>query len=355
MNTPRLHWDIGTAYDLFLSLHVIYNPDKYGLRGAWAAGVRSRLPNAEREFLQEAAMILWPLDWIYNLPQPKSGAIALEALANVPVKQRLQTLCHLPQSYNPELHAFLDEIMGQGSWGKKDMQRVKSLTTQGKASRFSKKELTTLLNIWARPGEFGEMILAALTIYYEAFFAEEEARILPALEASTAKGQKLAGELPFLALLEALSQGLLFEEMPNIKEMVLVPSFWITPLVMDYPLSPDKALFVFGGRPGNASLVPGELVPHDLHQALKALADPTRLRILHYLSEEPLTPSKLAKLLRLRAPTVVHHLHVLRLARLVHLTVGTEGKRRYTIRPGATQATFSNLETFLNTTRREGK
>lgn len=353
MDTPRLLWDIGTAYDFFLSLHVIYHPDKYGLRGAWAAGVRSRLPNEERDFLQDAAMILWPLHWIYDLPAPKDGRTVLQALANVPLEERLPLLCHLPKGYHPELRDFFDQIMERGEWRKKDLQQAKSLTTHGKTSRFNKKELTILLDMWSRPGEFGEKILLALKAYYDAFFAEEETRILSALEASLAKGKKLAEEMPFLALLEALSQGLLFEEMDDVTEMVLVPSFWITPLVMNYPLTTDKAMFVFGGRPSDASLVPGEFVPHDLHQALKALADPTRLRILHHLSKEPLTPSKLAKLLRLRAPTVVHHLHVLRLARLVHLTMGAEGKRRYTIRPGATQATFSNLEAFLNTTQQE--
>ena len=69
------------------------------------------------------------------------------------------------------------------------------------------------------------------------------------------------------------------------------------------------------------SLVPGELVPDALYQPLKALADPTRLRILRYLSDEPLTPAALARRLRLRSPTVIHHLDALRLARLVILTL----------------------------------
>ena len=37
MRTPTLLWDIGTAYDMFISLDVLHNPDKFGLRGAWAA------------------------------------------------------------------------------------------------------------------------------------------------------------------------------------------------------------------------------------------------------------------------------------------------------------------------------
>lgn len=41
----KLYWDFGTAYDLFLSLHVLHEPDIFGLKASWAAGVRSRIPS----------------------------------------------------------------------------------------------------------------------------------------------------------------------------------------------------------------------------------------------------------------------------------------------------------------------
>ena len=69
---PIIQWDWGTAYDFFISLHVLHKPNKFGLRGAWAAGVRSRLPDADRELLDEySAFLHWPLKWIHQLPDPK--------------------------------------------------------------------------------------------------------------------------------------------------------------------------------------------------------------------------------------------------------------------------------------------
>lgn len=115
-------------------------------------------------------------------------------------------------------------------------------------------------------------------------------------------------------------------------------------LMADFP--PDNLLFLFGARPTDESLIPGELVPDALYQALKALADPTRLRILRYLSNEPLTPAELARRLRLRSPTVIHHLDALRLARLVIVTLEHEGKR-YTIRPEAMESMCDLLNQFL--------
>ena len=105
----------------------------------------------------------------------------------------------------------------------------------------------------------------------------------------------------------------------------------------------------FGARPADASLVPGDVVPDALFQALKAMADPTRLRILRYLSAEPLTPAELSRRLRLRAPTVIHHLHALRLARLVHLELSEqEGSKKYAARREAVTSAFHILEDFLD-------
>lgn len=84
-------------------------------------------------------------------------------------------------------------------------------------------------------------------------------------------------------------------------------------------------------------------------RALKALSDPTRLRIMHYLTEEPLSPAELARRLRLRPPTVTHHLRALRLAGLVNVTLGGGGKEKksYAARSEAVKMTCKALETFL--------
>lgn len=66
-----IEWDIGTAYDFFISLWASHDPEQVGLRGSWAAGVRSRLPGPEREILQRVTLAVWPLAWVYTLPAPE--------------------------------------------------------------------------------------------------------------------------------------------------------------------------------------------------------------------------------------------------------------------------------------------
>ena len=90
---PKLSWEFGTAYDLMMSLEVLHNPEDFGLRASWAAGVRSRVPAGEREVLEDSLSLVYvPLAWLHTLPEPKDAATALWALRQVPAKDRLSVL-----------------------------------------------------------------------------------------------------------------------------------------------------------------------------------------------------------------------------------------------------------------------
>ena len=107
-------------------------------------------------------------------------------------------------------------------------------------------------------------------------------------------------------------------------------------------------MILFGARPESDSLVPGELVPDSLMASLNALSDPTRLRILRYLSSESLTTTQLATRLRLRTPTVVHHLKALRTAGLVYVISGHQKKEvHYQTRTERLNMTCEVLEQFV--------
>jgi DNA-binding transcriptional ArsR family regulator len=344
-----LLWDLATAYDFFISLHVLHHPNKYELRGAWAAGVRSRLPAADRELLEQAVnLIVGPPHWIHTLPAPKDGATVLRELAALPAAERLPTLMYQPHKPAPD-RKILEQVSERGQWDEGDLENLLRSLAGHSSYQHTKKELIPTLTWWARRTEFGERYLEALRAYYEVFFAEEEKRIRPALEEALAQAQEMAQQLPLDDLLEELSQGLRYSEPFQAAELVLAPSFWATPLIIRGEVGPNRELFLFGARPATASLVPGEVVPDALFRALKALADPTRLRILRYLAAEPQTPAQLARRLRLRAPTVIHHLHTLRLAGLVYLTLAA-GDRRYAARTHAVNNTFAALRTFLENT-----
>ncbi|MCP5097181.1 MAG: winged helix-turn-helix transcriptional regulator [Chloroflexi bacterium] len=353
----QLIWEVGTAYDLFTSLDVLHSPDRYGLRGSWAAGVRSRLPVEKRDMLQKLLKKghVWPAAWLSTLSGPKDSLTILETISEIPPEKRLMTLTEC--QFWDDLHSFLAELGQKQSWDEADKEQLRDLYAamykkEGKKKkRMSDDDAETMLTIWSQPEKHGEGLLDALKTYYEVFFAEEERRILPALEETVVEAKAFADELPLEELLNKLSQGLRFdyESSNKMEELLMVPSFWTTPLTLFTPVGDNSKrwIFMFGGRPANMSLVPGEVVPDLLYQTLKALADPTRLRILRYLSEEPLTPAELARRLRLRPPTVIHHLDSLRIARLVHVTLSYQG-RRYEARREAIDAACELLGEFLD-------
>ena len=353
MTKPRLLWDVGTAYDLFTSLDVLHRPQHYRLRPAWAAGMRARLPASARETLEQAQEmpVAFPVHWLHGLPEPKDAQAALQSLRQIPAAERLPLLVlpeGIPPIFPPHWVPVLRDVAARAAWDEQDLEQMMGDAAQGKGA-LAREKAVGHLERWAQAADFGERLLEALQLYVEVFFAEEEKRILPALQAALAHARKLAQRLSLPALLEELSQGLRLEELPPVSELVIVPSYWTTTRVYFGYVSPDRYLWMYGARPPEESLVPGLPVPDTLLRRMQALSDPTRLRILSYLDEGALAPAQLAKRLRLRLSTVLHHLDTLRVAGLVQLTIAeAKEKKLYAARPESIAATYRALQSFLS-------
>ena len=349
----RFHWSNGTAYDLFASLMVLHDPERFGVRPSWAAGVRSRLSIPQRQVLEICSTAIGlPVHWLYTLPAPLDSEIAIEYLQQIPIPRRLPLLGSTPR-FSSEHIDFLNSIHQRKTWDKNDLESLKDIYQKSHLDLPRSAILENILTVWAQADELGEAFLDALQAYYQVFFIDEEQRIKPALKAGIQHARQLALEKPLSELLENLTQGIRFRELDDVEEITLVPSFWLSPLIILSQVKPGHRVLVFGARPPDVSLVPGDIVPEMLLRGLKTIADPTRLRILRYLVEQPRTPTELASLLRLRAPTVTHHLSALRLAGLVRLIIGGQDDRRYAARPEAIAHLSVSLEAFLNSASNE--
>jgi DNA-binding transcriptional ArsR family regulator len=354
-SSPAILWDSGTAYEFFVSLHVLLTPDFYGIRPSWAAGVRSRIPAAERKFLDEIIHFFgMPLSWVMTLPGTKDALSVLWALRQIPAEKRLAALMDVESWVHAEPRDTFLRLAAAGSWDKSDLAALQAaMAKEMPGHKEDEKFLTQFLDWWVRPREAGEMLLSALQAYYAAFFEEEEKRVGPVLQAGLEHARELAGCMSLPELLVELSQGVHFEDV-TAQELLMVPAYWTTPLVILEKISPARQLFLFGARPASMSALPGELVPEGLLRSLKALADPTRLKILYYISQEDVTPSQLARRLHLRAPTVTHHLNELRLAGLVNLTFRGQEKL-YRARLEAIESTHAGLNEFLHAAGEKGE
>lgn len=341
-----LRWTSGTAYDFFISLFALHRAASFGLRPNWTAGVRQRLSAPGREFLERVySFASVPLDWISSLPGPKDALPVLLRAADLAPADRLRILT-LPMDTPGEALKRLDHIAEHGSVTVEEKEFLsRTLTLRNKP--LNPYELDNLLNVWMNPDKSSEQISTTLQEYYGAFFADEETRIRPALQAGLEYARELSERVTLLALVEELSRGVQFEDVESAKELILVPSYWSTPFVFHTNPAEGSTQVVFGCRPEVQSVAPGAETPDLLMNSLKSLADPTRLRILRYLSGQPLTPTELSRLLRLRPPTVLHHLQALRLAELVAIRVSENGEKRYAARTETLNVIFASVKDFL--------
>ena len=344
MKTPELTWHINTAIDFFDSAAIIFNPESYQLRPAWAAGVRSRLSAAARETLQAVFPMHWvPVTWFHQMDEPATAEQALEIMANTPAEQRVMDLYDF--SYNPpEMRDIIDQIMDRGSWHEQEYQALRKLSIK---DGIGKNNIKAWLNLLAATRRLGPLILPAMEEFFEIFYAEEENRVRPYLIKAAAEGKKLSADVDLITLLETLSEGINYHLRRPYKKIIFAPSFWTTPLIADIEIDHDTLFFIYGVRPATVPLIPGDQVPNVMHQALKTLADPTRLKILKLLRHQPHSPGELAKALRLRPPTVTHHLRILRQVRLIRITLSEDDRKIYEFRPDGLRGVLNSLEEFL--------
>lgn len=347
---PQVRWDKGSAYDLFTSLYILHRPDEYGLRPSWAAGVRSRLPANLRDALERSQRVIYvPLAWLHALPVPKDAASVMEALTALPPGERLPALVFADKrdQHSQDYRNFLLSLNGKHRMTANIEAQIRSYHSN--ASLLTRDYLRVIFEAWSQREMFGEDLVSALEAYVTNFFEEEEVRIIPAQTEALQSAQDLFQEQDLLSVLEQLSAGVRMDWVKGISTLILAPSFWGAPFFFFDKLDETTGIILFGARPEGTALVPGELVPDELLNALKAMADPTRLRILYYLQEEgPSTPSQLARILRLRPPTVIHHLQNLRLAGLVSVTISPKAERRYALRMGGVDTTIQLLQAFLS-------
>jgi len=326
---PRVSWSAGPAYDLFASLFVIHHAESTGLRKAWAAGVRNRLsPDNRRVLSAFVPAFSVPVEWLAQLGEFPDAHDALDALDHVPDSDVISRIV------DEDIldHGVVRRVMERGSYRPDDVQTI---TGERDCKAFESADeswIGELLAACADPGSSGRGIKAALREYVERFFEEEQERIEVHQRTALARARRLAEKSSILDLVEELTGGLRLEDAARVAELRFVPSFWAGPLTLFRMIRDHTWVILFPARPRNVSLIPGDPVPDSLLRTLQAVSDQSRLRILKLLGSTPLTQAQIARELRLRPPTITHHLRILRFANLVRMSESVDGEKRYSLR-----------------------
>jgi len=344
--STKIHWDIGTAYDLFISLRILHEPEQYSVRASWAAGVRSRIPTEFRTVLEQTSILqIVPLAFVHNLDEPKNSAILIKELKTIPSAKLLEILI-LPNHAPSEIREFFLSTSPAKKWTREEVAEI--IQRWGlDDNKHTRQIFKTLYETWANRKEYAEMLVAGLEAYVDTFFAEEEYRIRPILEQELSHARMRAGSRPLPAMLEEITSGVRRYDFDEYSDIILAPTFWGSPFMYSERLDEHKLVVLFGARPGSMSIIPGDIVPDGLLRGMKALSDSTRLRILRYLAQEPQTAAELSRVLRLRPPTVNHHLTQLRLAGMTQVLIDHNGERKFAARYEGFNDTQDMLNRFV--------
>lgn len=198
--------------------------------------------------------------------------------------------------------------------------------------------------VLADPEGAKSQLLNVLEAYDEAIFRDEMAHVREPLQRARAAAEELLALLPTVDAIERLTGGYTLADDLALRRITLAPSVFIHPFMSArVDEAEGEALIVFGAR--SSHFLKYEQVPVDpaLIVGLKALAEPTRLKVLRLLGRRPMYGPELVRVLGLAQPTVHQHLAQLRAAGLIRQE-RTKGGMRYTVRRDATTATLRALE-----------
>jgi DNA-binding transcriptional ArsR family regulator len=287
-----------------LSLHVLAEPKHHALQHGWVRAMRTLPASLRREIATLSFLYRFTLpDSI--LPTATSGYDDFEAEL-----ERLRRL-------RIDVIAFdlLRPIYDHGGRPRPARRRILSspevraqaLRSAGVHGPASRRAATLLFD---DPQAFVDRFVALLESYWEHAFAQEWARIEPQLAESVERAGRLIAGDGMSAFLLTLAPQLRVEpgarsfgldvphehrvQIGRKNPLLLVPSVYVWPHVR-VNCDPPWPLAVVYRAP---HLVTGlqRATPPELVRLLKALGDPTRLRILELLSKQPRSTQELAPL-----------------------------------------------------------
>ncbi len=330
------------CYDLLVSLRALFNPRTYEGTRAWANATRAK---ASRELLERG-------QFFFQGHDTSLGSGVMRLVAELPDGAGPDDLVRRVRAADPrglvllmldtdetseEALATFDRSIRTGATA--GLARA----LRGTSAEWSKRGRRIITDPqWAR-AEF----LALLREYSRTVFAEQVPHVARALKAGAERASELLGVLPTATAIEQLTGGYTLSAGLQLRRITLAPSAFIYPFMASrVDERSGQALVVFGVKSDALVQFDKARVDPDLVRAVKAVGDPARLKVLRLLQRGPLGGPELVSSLGLSAPTVHHHVHLLRAAGLVRQERTRDGMR-YTIRRDSAHALLDALSSSI--------
>lgn len=182
-----------------------------------------------------------------------------------------------------------------------------------------------------------------LRIWYEHYFRHVEHTLLPLLIEDASEKKMLESKMDMVPLIEYASGGIVIEDIPELKTIVMLPTVHNRP-INTYCFFKNLMLVQY---PVDVPSDNEEEPPTVLLRLTQALSDPTRLRLLRFVANEPKTLWEMQSELSLSREMLMHHLLSLRVAGLLRVHLRGEGTERYSIRPDGASELQMFLESYI--------
>ncbi len=340
----RVRVHVTPCYDFLVSLRALFNPRTYEATRAWAAATKAGLSPALRERGR----------FFFQGHDTSFGYGVMRMVAGLPAGAEPAALIAAVRAADP--HALALYMLDTGETGedvlatfRRFMDGVATAAAldgalKGTGADWSKRSRRVLADpAWAQ----AELALL-LEEYLAEVFEAEVPQLSPALAGGSTRAEELLAVLPTAAAMEQLAGGYTLSTGLSLDRITLAPSVFIYPFMASrVDERAGEALIVFGVKSDAFLKFDPVPIDPDLVRAVRALADPGRLKVLRVLSRRPTAGTELVTILGLSPPTVHHHLHQLRAAGLVRQE-RTKGGMQYAVRRDSANALLAALARLIS-------
>ncbi len=349
------------TYDFVLSLHVTLVAShtavhEFDIVADWVTQARARCDQADPQALDTLGHYLGDsrptslqatvISLIGQCPLPNDPSHFLEWLHALPAADFAEALLDqegLSAEWPSLLRAALDERNASAS-DEPGPAAQRLLANYPRDARPAAQRV--LMDVESVRAEF----IAALQVWYDAVFAEEEARLAPLLrrEAEAMERRRAAASLD--SFIEREMRGVQWQRPPGLRRYIFAPSFFCRPAVF-YHFWRGTLTFCAPTEQATPSVDQQRADPNapseEMLRFFQTLGDETRLRILRLLAQREMYLTELADKLGLTKATTKHHMVRLRAAGMVTL-YDRERRTHYALRPDVARRAAQALEAFLN-------
>ncbi len=332
--------DASPVYDFLAALFVVHHHGRsleFDIPTTWIEQARRAIgPRLRRDLARFAGPRAFFLSLVTLLERRVSEASVpafIEQVERLPAEELVLLLLTSARAARPARPYLCEVLAARGSGERTALRRF----AQAFPEELGRQEAVTLAR-WD-PRELRERMVHLLRHFYRLVYAPEEPRILPLLQEDAARKRERARRLAPEAFVEEATGGLVLDP-TAVTEVIVAPSYFVRP----YSLVADHVGIRTYITPAAAEAPPDELAA--IRRVAKALADESRLRILRLLAERAMYTQQIAEALGTSHVTVLHHLAVLRAARLIRV-VERQQTRWYTFHPEGLETVLAQLRSLL--------